>query len=755
MKTKIRLLIFMTIFAAASSLAQLPVYKPIRTKDPITLDGKLLESAWSQPEAITDFMQGEPVEGAEPSAKTEVRMLYNDEYLYISFRCAETEPSKIIRNSLLRDYLFNLEDGVAIVIDSYNDKSTGMVFATNLNNARRDKGISQDGNVDNVSFNTFWSTKSFIGPNEYTVEMRIPFSSLRFSSKEKVIMGFRVVRIIKRKGEYLIYPRCDPKVDNPYTKVSLAREMQFENLVSRKPFYITPYVISNYTENYSLSSDSTHYIKNKTFLQRKNYFKNETADKIFSNIGVDLKLGLTKNSTLDLTLNTDFAQAEVDNLVINLSKYDVNLPEKRNFFLESEDYFRFNLNSLNQLFISRSIGKENGETVPIIAGARLTGVIKGVQTGVLDMQTVGITNSGIDAHNFFVLRNEKRFDARGSYFGGIITNRINTSSAGHTSNQTIGIDAVKIINPLLSVSLAAAATPTNLNFKPFARSTAYNFGIKKYTTEGFFCDAFANYIGDDFLPVMGFIDESGYAEANFIGGYQWKAKPKSKFEYLYFTADDRYRIKTNSGKRETFAADLWPAVSLKNHAEFKFSLFEYTVDSLSFNWQLDEHNAIAASVYKMFNNSISVQSPQISNYNSQLLATYGDFYGGKRFFISPVIEWRINKHVNVDLTYEYNLINFKRYLDQTMHTNFKSNLLRIGFSYFASTSLSLRFFTQYDDVVHTLGTNLHFRYNPKEGTDLYIVFNREANTSRNKPGLALPRINTEGVTIKYLRTFGE
>lgn len=743
------------LIAAASSVAQLPIYKPYRTTDPITLDGKLSEPAWNKPEAITDFMQAEPLIGARPSESTEVRMVYNDEYLYIGYRCAENEPSKIVRNNLVRDYEFTLDDGVAIVIDSYNDKSTGMVFATNLNNARRDKGISQDGAVDNVSFNTFWSTKSSIERDEYTVEMRIPFSSLRFANKEKIVMGFRLVRIIRRKGENLVYPRCDPKVDNAYTRVSLAREMEFEHLVSRKPFYITPYAISNFTENYNLASDSTHYIKQSTFQQRKNYVKNEAVDKIISNMGMDLKLGLTKNSTLDLTLNTDFAQAEVDNLIINLSKYDINLPEKRNFFLESEDYFRFNLNELNQLFISRSIGNENGETVPIIAGARLTGIIKGIQSGVLDMQTAAIPATGISPHNFFVLRNEKRFDARGSYFGGIITNRINTGGADHTSNQTIAMDFVKVINPLLSMSLCAAATSTGLNFKPFARITAYNFGIKKYTTEGFFCDAFANYTGGSFLPVMGFIDESGYAEANFVGGYQWKAKAKSKIEYLYLITDDRYRIKTNSGKRETFASDLWPGLSLKNHAELKFSLFEYVVDSLSYNWQLDDKNAIIAGTYAMFKNSITLLTPQVSNYEGTVQATYGDFYGGKRFFISPVIAWRINKHVNADLTYEYNHINFSKYLDQPMTTSFKSNLLRVGFSYFASTSISLKLFSQYDDVVHTIGTNLRFRYNPKEGTDLYIVFNREANTIRTKPGLALPKVNTQGLTIKYQRTFGE
>lgn len=184
MKSKALIYIFILNLLDTSILsAQLTAYKPLRTGEIINLDGKLLESAWTKTESIDDFMQMEPTGGTKPSAQTKVCMIYNDDYLYIGFRCYENEPSKLVRNGLEYDYSFIDDDGVAIVIDSYNDKSTGIVFATNLNNAKRDRGMSQDGTEGNLSFNTFWDTKSVVEANEYTVEMKIPFQASDLQQK--------------------------------------------------------------------------------------------------------------------------------------------------------------------------------------------------------------------------------------------------------------------------------------------------------------------------------------------------------------------------------------------------------------------------------------------------------------------------------------------------------------------------------------------------------------------------------------------
>ena len=459
-------------------------YKPLRIPENIKLDGKLDESAWQLAWVENDFMQEDPSAGAIPSEKTEVRILYNDEFLFVGITAFDSEPEKLVRSGLERDFNIDQDDNVAFVIDTYNDKGTGLVFIANSLGARWDTEISGDGGSDNVSFNTFWDVAGHVDSLGYTIEFRIPFSSLRFESKEKVTMGFRAVRLIKRKNEYVIFPRVDPSINDPYFKVSLAREMEFENLKSKKPFYLTPYVTANYGENSVLNAQGTAYETNAEFISRKNFVRNETADKIISNIGLDAKYGLSKNFTLDFTLNTDFAQAEVDSRIINLSKYEVNLPEKRNFFLESKNYVGFSTSSGNEFFISRKIGRENGEIVPIISGVRVTGKSRGWQMGFLDMQTVGDTASAIDPHNFFVFRTRKDIDTIGSFAGGIITSRFKTGT-NNTSDQTVAIDLVKKLNQYVVLVGAYGVSTQDGKFNDLHKSADYNLAIFRSAREGF------------------------------------------------------------------------------------------------------------------------------------------------------------------------------------------------------------------------------------------------------------------------------
>ncbi|HXL54688.1 MAG TPA: DUF5916 domain-containing protein, partial [Chitinophagaceae bacterium] len=486
--------------------AQQP-YKPLRINEKIILDGKLNEPAWKEAAVEDDFMQYDPSAGAAPSEKSEVRIVYNDEYLFVALRAYDHEPSKLIANAMERDFELSNDDGFALVVDSYNDKSTGLAFITNLLNARFDREFSQNGANTNDAYNTFWNVASNIDSLGYTTEFRIPFSSLRFQTKDTVVMGFKIVRLIKRKAEFDLFPKCAPDVQDALFKVSLAREMEFINLKSKKPFYIIPYAIANYSQQNILNEDHTAYVKNSSFITRKNYVKNETLDKFLSNVGVDAKYGLSKNFTLDLSLNTDFAQAEVDNLIVNLTKYDVNLPEKRNFFLESQNYLGYTTTLGDQLFISRSIGNENGVIVPIIAGARITGKTKDLQMGTLDMQTAAIKNDSIDAHNFFVFRTRKFTDSLGSFFGGIITNKINTSGEG-ASYQSVGAGVVKVFNQNLVLTGSISGTFKNADVTQFAQHSYYNAALIRTAKEGWNYYTEFGLIGKYFEPAMGFIQEN-------------------------------------------------------------------------------------------------------------------------------------------------------------------------------------------------------------------------------------------------------
>lgn len=727
-------------------------YKPLRITDPVLLDGMLDEPVWQQAQTADDFMQADPVSGAVPSEKTEVKILYNDDFLFVGIRSYDAEPDKLIANSLERDFSTGNEDGVAFVIDTYHDRNTGLAFITNLLNARWDEEFAQNGSSENESYNTYWDVANHVDEKGYTTEFRIPFSSLRFEPKETVTMAFRIVRLIKRKNEYLIYPRCDPKIDEPYFKIALGCEMEFHNLKSRKPFYFTPYVIGNYSEEVVLNAGGTSYQRNSEFLTQKGYAKNETLEKILSNIGADVKYGLSKNFTLDLTVNTDFAQAEVDNRIINLSKYEVNLPEKRSFFLESKSYLSYGLLSGDELFISRRIGKENGLIVPIIGGARLTGKSNGWQMGMLNMQTTKISNENIPAHNFFVFRTRKDIDEKGSVAGGIMTNRINFDNT-HTSNQSLGLSIVKKIDEHLSYLIAVAGTTEDWNPKAFSRSTYYEGGFFRRGREGWTYSFTGDYIGREFNPAMGFTSENDLGNVHTDFGYRWKADESKKASYRFLNTNFRYKWKPFLDKEESFFANFESGINFKSGAEIEATFIEYFYDVLFSDWQIADHILIPTGPYKMFAPDIQLNSPEKGSYNASLWFKCGDFYGGNRISLTPSVTLRLNKHFKAGLDYEYNRIKFPDSFSDNGNALFQTNLVSANISFFFSSKLSVKILSQYEDISHQLSSNLRIRYNPQEGTDLFIVINQSLNAMRSQLDPTPPLVSAQAVTVKFLKTF--
>jgi hypothetical protein len=565
-------------------------------------------------------------------------------------------------------------------------------------------------------------------------------------------MGFRVVRLIKRNNEFCIYPGCDPKIDNAYLKVSLAKEMEFHDLKSHKPFYFIPYAIANYYQENVLNTSETAYESQTEFLPGKDYFENETMDRILSNLGCDIKYGLTKNLTMDLTVNTDFAQAEADDVIINLSKYEVNLPEKRTFFLESQNYLNYGTTTGNQLFISRSIGRENDLIVPIIAGARVTGKSNGWQTGFLEMQTKAMTADSILAHNFFVLRTRKDIDPRGSFVGGIFTNRINTGG-DHRTDQTMAIDLVKRFNDHVTLVGALASTTVNSNFKNIASKTDYNAGLYRSAKEGLRYGFSADLVGKEFDPVMGFVEENDLGNLSASTAYSWQAKEESPAAYWYAGDYIGYKWKLSSGMEELRVGNVEGGIIFKNGAEINVMPFSYSSDVLFENWHIADHITIPAGTYPMITANAGYLSTSTNHFNSSITVLGGDFYDGKRWSINPELTYNLNKHFIFSIEYEYNHIDFPETFSDNGNGIFISNLLRFDASYFLSSEISVKLLTQYDDLNNQLSSNLRFRYNPREGTDLYIVFNQGLNSNRYRMEPTMPVLNNQAVTVKFVKTF--
>ena len=743
----------MALDIVGTANAQNP-YIPYRTDQAFTLDGQLAEADWHKCVFETDFMQQGPEPGAKATERTACALMYDNDYLYVAVIAYDSEPDKMIRTELQRDFPLGNDDGNGITIDTYNDKLTGMSFVSNTLNARWDAQVTRDGAGLATSFNTFWDTRTTLNDSGYVTEYRIPFSTLRFEESEQVMMRFRVARLIKRKNELISYPPCDPATENIWSNVSFAREVVFTGLKGGHPFYVAPYVIANYYELNALNADATAYEKSVVFMNRKQFVNNEALDKIISNLGLDVKYGLSKNMTLDLTLNTDFAQAEVDDRIINLTKYEVNLPERRLFFLESANALSFGFPSGNELFITRRIGRENGEIVPIIGGARLTGKANGWLTGALNMQTMGIITETdtITPHNFTVVRTRKDIDSLGSFVGGIIAHRIDTDSSGR-SFQSMGLDFVKRVNQQFTVEGGFAGTMEDLTATALDSNYYAHLGVFKSAREGLTYGTTIDFVGPGMDPVMGFLDDQNYSNAFGYMTYQWNLDEMPVLQFFNLYAEGNYRQRLESGRQETLRGAFGGGVYFENGATFELTVLEFKEDSLFFDWELDEDNAISAGNYRMYNSYVGITLPTQSTYFVAVGGSYGGFFGGLRSSANAEMQYYVNSHLNASLIYEFNDIRFEKYLTVDEQTRYVTNLVRLGLNYNFSTKVSLKAYIQFDDLSYMTSANVRFRYNPQEGTDLFIVLNEGINNDRDRLDPRLPYINSQAITAKFIKTF--
>ncbi len=358
-----------------------------RLQGPIRLDGLSDEPAWQAVEPLPLTMH-KPVFGGTPTERTEIRIAYDDDYLYASGRFYDSDPDGIRGNARERDGISPSDDNFALILDTFNDNETALGFITTPAGNRFDFTINRDAQIfissrssqssqrmfpGNNSWNTYWDVAVDRNEEGWFAELRIPFSSLRFQDNEgKAVMGLIASRYIARKNETISYPAIQRKWMFGTIKPSVAQDVVLEEVYSRNPLYITPYALTGMNRSYQLNSAGSSYSR---------------IDQPSRDVGLDLKYGITSNLTLDLTVNTDFAQVEADDERINLTRYTLFFPEKRLFFQERAGIFDMNIGSMNSLFYSRRIGLSEHGPVPIHGGARLVGRIGLWDVGLLDMQT--------------------------------------------------------------------------------------------------------------------------------------------------------------------------------------------------------------------------------------------------------------------------------------------------------------------------------------------------------------------------------
>lgn len=720
--------ILLTLCCASTAWAQDPApLHPTRTLGSIHLDGTLDEPLWQEAQAWSEFVQCLPKIGGAPSQRTDIRMLYNDGFLYIGIMAHDTVPSHIVATGLERDVYYSSDDHICVLLDTYNDKRQGILLSTNPLSARFDEEVLDNGNGFNAAYNTFWNVRAARSEHGYSVEFQIPFSSLRFQQNQVVTMGVKIIRYIKDKNEYNIFPASDANLANAVWRVNNAQEMVFTDLHAKKPFYLIPYAKATYQESKSWNDDASRIVKTSEFMQRNNFTASPTADKVLSNIGFDVKYGLSKNFTLDATVNTDFAQAESDNRILNFTRFAINLPEKRNFFLESKDYLGFTTSSNMLLFNSRTIGIEKGSIVPIVGGVRVSGKANGLQLGFLDVQTLGIDDLQIDPQHFSVLRVRKEVWGNGSFVGGIVTNRVATR--GHSfNNQALGVDALKRFKDNTWVAGVNLAATNDKNVSgSFTESALANVVLNRVTTVGFNHSTALEYAGKNFKPLSGFAPDSAYVSINLSNGYIWKWKDSSTKNLYWFTHLITYKYRTINHTHESMYSELELGSSFKNGANLIFTPFggrEY----LPYDWNFHGDILVPSGYYNYPGIRIRYDSKQTRLLNYAITAQRNGFYSGNRFNFLLNGYYAINRNFRVTYKYEFNAFQFPESSSPSGNAKFQSNVVALGLAYTQSIYFSAKALIQYDDISKTIGANFRIRYNPKEGTDLFVVYNPRVNT---------------------------
>ncbi len=554
----------------------------------IKFDGSPDDIAWQQAQHISNFTQRELNFGEPASEKTETAILYDDDNLYIGVWCYQHKPEKIVAKFMQRDFDYESDDVFGVLISPFNDKRNSYLFIINPNAARADLQVS--GDDDNISWNGVWDAKTIRNDKGWFAEIQIPFNTLQFKKDSAKIWAINFGRRISYKNEEDRWQGWSR--DYSFEKLSNAGTLAgINNIGYAKHFEFKPYGLGGFEKS------------------------NTTATNYLGKLGADLNIHITPTLKLNLTANTDFAQVEADQVQVNLTRFNLYYPEKREFFLEGSDNFNMYLGNDNQLFYSRRIGIQDLQPVNITGGARLFGKVGKSNIGFLSLET-GKADS-IPATNNTVFR--YRYDmGKQSYIGGILTSKIN----GTSSNQVIGVDA-------------NYTTATFLKNKNLVVAGLIAQGIDDYKTKNnslayrIYCD-YPNDLIDHFIaisslqqnfnPELGFLNRGNYKAFNWhlylaprwFTKYGIKQFDFSPWDLAYFTTQSTKQLEswTNQVRPVGFI--------LKTGDFFQLNLLQ-SYDRLGNEFDLTDSAIIPIGKYYMNNTELKTGTYQSRKIWTQLV----------------------------------------------------------------------------------------------------------------------------------------
>ena len=707
-----------------------------RAQSEVELDGHVDEAAWDHARKLP-VAQHQPNFGAPPTERTEILITFDEDYIYAACRCYDTGTPSV--SSFKRDYIDGDSDLFALILDTFHDDESAVAFLTAPSGLRGDLAVSNDGAGPaplDVDWNTFWTVATRQTRDGWFAEMRIPVSSLRFQAQGgTVVMGLSAGRLIARKSEDIVFPAIPPNWGaTSRWKVSEFEEISFEGLAPRPPLRVTPYVLGGVNQRSARTATESGY---------------EAHTDYTSDIGVDVKYGLSSNITLDLTVNTDFAQVEVDNQQVNLTRFPLFFPEKRRFFKERASTFAFNFGSPNRLFYSRRIGLVAGRPVRILGGARVVGRVGAWDVGLLNMQTAA-RSEGEDkaraAENMGVLRVQRQVLNVNSTVGGILTSRVGLDG---TYNVAYGLDGLFRVRRDDYVTVRWAQTFEDQRSTALTSFDPARVQIlwERRSFRGFnYALRFAR-AGATYEPGLGFELREDYFRFGDRISYGWLPGRHSLLQRHRISIDGSAYFRNADRSLETLrVGPTWEGATDAGHS-FRISAVR-VIENLRAPFTLFEDIVVPAKRYGFQEAEVTYGMPAGWPVRANMTASGGTFYDGYRtsFEISPT--WNVSRYLRASATYQINRVRFPdRDRELTTHVQ------RVRLDITPHVDYSISGFVQYNSADNLLAGNVRFRYNPRQGNDLFLVYNEQLNTNRDATDPRLPITDRRSVMLKYTYTF--
>lgn len=709
-------LIFVLFLFGFKSFCQteVPYICAQKAEERIIIDGVLNELIWNQCDRAGNFCQNFPADTSNAISQTQVSICYDEKYLYVAARCYESKKGRYIIQSLKRDFSYPVSDAFVVTIDPFLDGQNGFSFGVNPYGVQREGLVSNGGgmgvttNWDNKWFSAVTNTDSV-----WYVEMAIPFKTLRYKP-ELNEWGINFARNDLKQNESSTWVKV-PRAYNIST-LSFTGRVKFDEK-PKKPganFAIIPYGIGRYSKDFIAKS----------------------PEKYELNGGADAKIALTPSLNLDLTVNPDFSQVDVDRQVTNLTRFSLFFPEQRQFFIENSDLFeRFGFRQIRPFF-SRRIGLENGNIIPIIAGARLSGKPnKDWRIGLMDIQTAQTKISDVTyySQNYFVGAVQRNVFKR-SNISAIVVNRQQFDSSGYSPNnynRVVGLDynLASADNRWFGKFFFHHSFSNNNNNDAYAHASFLNYTTNKVSLEWNH-----EYVNKNYNVQTGFtprIFQTDYSTGKINRVTYWRIEPRLRY-FLYprggvinRMGPELYLDQYMNDKLFTTDVHLqsgWfiffqNTGELSVYHDYYFTKLLFPTDiTFSGNIPLPKGN------YDYHGGQIRFKTNQRRMLNASATGSYGAYFTGNKLSGTLDVSYRWQPYGIFTLSYSHDEI-FLANLKQPVRLDLIGPRVEISFS----KSVFFTTFLQYNSQINNFNvySRLQWRFRPM--SDVFIVYSDNYN----------------------------